>query len=242
MVGYAYDIGPRKSQRILAQAIRQGAMVWAQTIDQTNSQAVKGRLCEAENDSDAIWIELDVPVYNLETMIGRYYQLIINLTEARYLTVSDLIDIHQSSDKTIFIFTRPENIQVMQRRRFRREVPESSIPVYISWQETSANHNSEIKTPAVGKIANISRLGMSIKTNAELDKYLFVGDTIHIRFAFSVKEPELFTSAVICHKELLTKAEELLMGVQFMQNNQSRDFTERLQQNLSKYKSTNKGA
>ncbi len=241
MVGYAYDIGPRKSQRILTQAMRQGAMVWAQTIDQIESQSLKGKLRQPEDDNGVLWLELDRPADNLDALIGRYYQLVINLSEARYLTVSDLIDVHHNQDTTILVFNRPENIQVMQRRKFHREVPETSIPVYISWQETPANKNSGIKTPSVGKIANISRLGMSIKTSAELDRYLFVGDTIHIRFAFNVKEPELFTSAVICHKELITKSEELLLGVQFMQNNQSRDFTERLQQNLSKYKSTNKG-
>ncbi len=242
MVGYAYDIGPRKTKRILTQAMRQGATVWAQTIDPSNAQSLKGNLCESSDDDKVLLLKLGCPTDKLDTLVGRYYQLVINLSEARYLTVSDLIDIHHEQDETILVFNRPENIQVMQRRKFHRQIPETSIPVYISWQETPANKDSGLKTPSVGKIANISRMGMSIKTSPELDKYLFVGDTIHIRFAFNVKEPELFTSAVICHKELVPNSEELFLGVQFISNNQSRDFSERLQQNLSKHKSTNKGA
>ncbi|MFA5863454.1 MAG: PilZ domain-containing protein [Phycisphaerae bacterium] len=233
MVGYAYDLGPRQSARVIEQAVRQRATVWAETIEQIQPRAFSGSLVSC--NSEVILLHLaSQGQASFKPLAGQYYQILISLGETRYLTVCDLLEVQTRTEGLTVIFNRPKTIQVMQRRRFHRHVPGQAFAVYISWQETHENEKAKVNaTPALGKVRDLSMHGMSVQVQESLDNCLFIGDLVYIRFSLNVRDPEFFTSATVCHKEVRKEQSELIIGLQFVNTEQTSDFQTRLRTALT---------
>ncbi len=234
MVEYAYDLSPRQSSRIIEQSILNQSSVWAETIQQSYPHAVHGTLRKAGDDTIIIHLREENMDVSLTT--GQYYQLVISLEDVRYLTVSDLLEVQQGEEGRIMRFSKPKNLQVMQRRSRRRMEPDNSTPVYISWQQDELNSSNSDKTPAFGQIKEISAHGISVRVASPLNESLFIGDEVYLRFTPNVREGELFTPASICHKELDEQKSELILGLQFIRSKENVDFNIRLNQFLKNQK------
>lgn len=232
MTGYAYDLGPRQSSRIIEQSIRQHAGVWAEPIEDIQSRTFSGYFITANPDMIAFNLTTLTPD-DAMPVIGQYYQLLINLGETRYLAVSDILEAQAQKDGLMLIFTRPKCLQVMQRRHFHRHSPSQAFPVYLSWQEIAIeNEKDQITTPVLGQINDISMGGMSLRLPQNLDNHLFIGDTVYARFSLNVRDPEYLTSANVCHKEINRERTELVIGLQFLDNEENGDFQTRLRNSL----------
>ncbi len=245
MVGYAYDLGPRQSARIIEQSVRQRATVWAETIEQSQPRAFTGCLLAANAETLSLQLNIQGPD-SFMPVPGQYYQILINLGETRYLTVCDLVDVQNQPDACILVYSRPKNLQIMQRRHYHRHTLGQAFPVYISWQ-TPEDPEKTTNTPALGQVRNLSFYGMSACVPGNLDQHLFIGDTVYLRFSLNVRDPDFFTSATICHKELIKDKSELVIGLQFSNPEENGDFTTRLRTTLTPetitkdIKDTNKG-
>lgn len=233
MVGYAYDVGPRQSARVIEQAARQHAGVWAETIEQSQPRAFSGSIISC--NADVIMLQMNSLGHDTYTPIaGQYFQVLISVGETRYLTVSDLLEVQTRVDGVVLMFSRPKNLQVMQRRRYHRHIPGQAFPVYISWQEDEGETAGQANnTPALGQMKDLSLHGMSVRVPENLDNHLFIGDLVYLRFSLSVRETEYFSSATICHKELLRDRSELVLGLQFVNSEQNPDFVARLKSILT---------
>lgn len=233
MAGYAYDLGPRQSDRIIEQSVQQRASVWAETIDQSQPRALSGFLLSCNPEI----LTLQVNTTGLDTytpVAGQYYQLLITLDETRYLAVSDLLEVQKRVEGILLLFSRPKDLQVMQRRRFHRYIPGQAFSVHVSWQENPAlEGEKKAATPALGQIKDLSFCGMSLRMPSHLNDHLFIGDMVYLRFSLNVREPEFFTAATVCHKELRKEPAELIMGLQFVPAEQSPQFQSRLQAALT---------
>jgi len=240
MAGYAYDLGPRQSSRIIEQAIRQHANVWAETIEQSQPRAFSGYMISGT--AEMITIQLNVPCQDtFSPLMGQYYQLIISTSDTRYLTVCDLLEVQVRDESLFLVFSRPKNLQVMQRRCYCRHIPGQSIAVYLSWQKQDSDGETMVNTPALGQIKDLSLHGMSIRVPEKLDNHLFIGDTVYVRFSLNVREAEYFTSAQICYKELRHEQSELILGLQFLTAEENGEFQTRLRTALTQDIVTKKG-
>ncbi len=232
MVNYAYDISPKQSARVIGHSVKLKSTIWVEPIEPT--QFKKGLSTQiVSSDNTTITLLILRPDTEITFKSGEYYHLIFSLGEERYLGVSDFQLSKEEGDKKYLIFTRPKTLQVMQRRKYRRVKPAVSIPVYISWEQNE--QSTAHKTPAFGQVIEISTHGMSMKTSQTIDNYVFIGDTIYIRFNLSVHEPTYFTPATICHKRLNKEKSELILGLQFILSEENTDFLKRLSNALSKY-------
>jgi c-di-GMP-binding flagellar brake protein YcgR len=241
MAGYAYDLGPRQSTRIIEQSIRQHATIWAEPIEEMQSRTFSGYFITANPEMIAFNLATTNPE-EIAPVIGQYYQLLINLGETRYLAVSDILDVQQQNDGLMLIFSRPKQLQVMQRRHFHRHVPTQSLPVYLSWQEVADENEKEIiTTPVLGQIGDISIDGMAVRLPQNLDNHLFIGDTVYARFSLSVRDPEYLASASVSHKEPDRDRGELIIGLQFNDTTENGEFKTRLRNALMQNIVTKKG-
>jgi hypothetical protein len=245
MVGYAYDLGPRQSARIIEQSARQRATVWAETIEQSQPRAFNG--CLLYSTAETIVLQLNPPgPDSVAPVPGQYYQILISLGDSRYLTVCDLLEIQPPPNQGFLVFSRPKSLQVLQRRHHHRQLSGPAFPVYISWQ-TGDELEKAPHTPALGQVRDLSLYGLSARVPENLNNHLFIGDTVYLRFSLNVREPEYFTSATLCHKELIKNSPELIIGLQFSPAEENGDFSKRLQAALTPEaltkdsKDTNKG-
>jgi c-di-GMP-binding flagellar brake protein YcgR len=146
----------------------------------------------------------------------------------------------KQDDDLVLTFSRPQTVQIMQRRHFHRYTPGQSFPVFVSWQEIEGE-SSDIKTPALGQVRDLSLQGMSIQVPENLDQHLFIGDTVYVRFSLNVRDPEYFTSATICHKDFNKDKLELVIGLQFLDTEENGEFQTRLRSVLNQTFVTKKG-
>jgi c-di-GMP-binding flagellar brake protein YcgR len=244
MTGYAYDLAQHKSSRIIEQAARLKAIIWAETLEQPQPRSFSGIL--VKTDTETLHLQLNQPTLDGTTpMVGQYYQLIISMNDTRYLTVCDLREIQTENSNTFLIFSRPQSLQIMQRRHFHRLTPSQSFPAYVSWQEPEGEgeetKKDNIKTPVLGQVRNLSSCGMSIQVSETLDMHLFIGDTVYVRFSLNVRDPEFFTSASICYKELHMEKSELIIGLQFTNTEENGEFQTRLREALNQNIDMKKG-
>jgi c-di-GMP-binding flagellar brake protein YcgR len=236
MTGYAYDLGIRQSARVLEHAMRVQATVWAESIGQSEIRSFSGQISAV--DKETVWVKISVKSPDLGDLVpGQYYQLVICLDENRYLTVCDLLESQGGEEGPVLVFSRPKSLQVMQRRRFARCSPGHAYPVQISWETT----DEEVRTPVLGQIHDLSLHGLSVRVPDAMDSHLYIGDTVYVRFTLTVREPEYFTAAVICHKELQQESSELTVGLQFVQDRENEAFHTRLRSALIREGSLKKG-
>jgi len=236
MVGYAYELGTRQSARVLEQSARAHATVWAEIIDQSQPRAISGQI--AHVNPEVLVLDVCSDRTDLCDMLpGQYFQLVINLGENRYMTVCDLLEVQPGEEGPRMILTRPQNLQIMQRRRFARRAPDKSYPVYISWED----RHDGVNTPVLGQICDLSVHGMSIRLPGKVDNLVFIGDTIYARFTLGVRDPEYFTEAVVCHKDVGPDKSNLLIGVQFIDSGEDDTFQSRLQSALMQDSRLEKG-
>lgn len=236
MVQYAYLISTKQSNRIILQAAKMHVNCWVEPIC-SEGPALLGMCTTIEDANDkTITLSSEQIPSEFHLVPTQYYQLIFSVADERYLAISDLQNHRKKDDseKTYLIFTRPNTLQVMQRRRYHRIKPSVAIPVYISWKDQEELGES-YKSPAFGQIIELSTHGMSIKTAQSLDNHIFIGDTIYIRFNLHPHEPTYFTPATICHKQLDEFKSELTVGVQFILSDKNTDFLKRLAEAISKY-------
>jgi hypothetical protein len=253
MVGFAYDLGPRQSSRVIEQSVRQKCSVWTETIEQAQPRAFVGFLIAG--NSEVITLQLNGPIMDsYAPSTGQYYQLLITMGENRYLTVSDLLEVQPCTEGMMLIFTRPKNLQVMQRRHYHRYIPGQSFPVYISWtkqdhslaedeplEKDAKNSPPPQHSPALGQMRDISQQGISIRVPDTLDHHLFIGDSVTVRFSISVQEPEFCLESMICHKDLTPAHKELILGMEFMKLDENKELMNRLHHTLSHDIITKKG-
>jgi hypothetical protein len=213
MTGYAYDLAQHKSSRIIEQAARLKAIIWAETLEQPQPRSFSGIL--VKTDTETLHLQLNQPTLDGTTpMVGQYYQLIISMNDTRYLTVCDLREIQTENSNTFLIFSRPQSLQIMQRRHFHRLTPSQSFPAYVSWQEPEGECEETKKD--------------NIKT-------------VYVRFSLNVRDPEFFTSASICYKELHMEKSELIIGLQFTNTEENGEFQTRLREALNQNIDMKKG-
>lgn len=237
MVDYAHELGPKRSSRVLEQAMRMSSAVWAETIDESQPRSIAGRV--AEVDDEVLIVQVDPEQGDVgDLLAGRYYQLVMNVGENRYLAVCDLVDAESRQEAMKLVFSRPHSLQVMQRRSFARTVPNHALSVRISWQQ----RNEETDAPALGQICDLSISGMSVRMPDAFDSVLFVGDTVDLRFRLDANDPEFTIEAVIRHKELLRDRGDLLLGIEFVGGDENDAFRCKLSAALAAQTGMKKGS
>lgn len=234
MVSYSYELGEKQSARVLAQAVRMRSPVWAEAITQTTSRSLTGFLSHLDSQILQFDVQGDRATRE-ETLPGQYYQMVINLSDSRYMTVADLIEVQESSSSQTLIFARPISLQVLQRRRLARWTPGKAQPVYMSWE----GPDGQMTAPSMGQLSDLSLGGLSVRLPDTVDGCLFIGERVSVRFSLSTRQAEFATWATVCHKHVDVDHNEVIVGMQFIpeEGEKGHDFEDRLrtalQQQLS---------
>lgn len=148
-------------------------------------------------------------------LIGTYCDATMELGEARYLFSSDVVRVEPAGPiiRGVRIYmTRPEVIQVAQRRRFRRiQLPQAS-QVEIRWKNDDGSGGG-----GVGWLYNIGQDGLACRIDAALGDRLWIGQEIRINFALRPGELEHFIlDAVVCNKTPAGTPDRAILGMQFL--------------------------
>ncbi len=239
-MAFAIDLSERQSARTLEQAIRHQAATILETrlwpaadpivchLERAlgpEHKALTGAaglvlVCEPGGDAtgeDATPSaeDPDRVADRYRQLVGTYCDLIIRLGEHLYLAATDVLKVEKPSavhPEVRIHVSRPETLQVAQRRVYRRIQLGSSSKVRMSW-----TRDDEQPGEGIGWLCNVSAGGISCRVDAQLVDRLFIGEPLRVEFRLSPTDPETFAlDAVICNKTPAGSEGKMLIGMQFV--------------------------
>lgn len=228
MTSYSYELPAKQSSRVLEQAIRTRSPVWVETVNDPQPQSLTGSLVEADAEVVVLAVSSLSPMTKPPALAGQYCQLMISVSDTRYLAMCDLVQSEDRPDGPAMVFSRPRHVQVLQRRQWVRRVLGRACPVTISWEDAAGRP----VTPTQGQMCDLSLHGLAMRVPEQLDRYLFIGDRVHVRFSLSACEEEYVTRASVSHKERDKGRSDLVVGVEFASEAQDQVFQSRLAEAL----------
>lgn len=240
-MSYAIDLNQRQTARTLEQAVRYQASVMLEPRAWDGSEAVRCQLeaCELSSQSRRLYAAPlvlvtcpdDAPadttasglsgraaeakiVERFSPLIGTYCDGVIEMGENRYLFSADVTRVEPlgpGRPGARIYLTRPDVIQVAQRRRFRRIQLPQAAQVEIRWRNDDGSNAG-----GVGWLYNIGQDGIACRSDTLLADRLCIGQEVTIDFSLRPGEAEHFIlDAVVCNKTPAGTQDRTILGMQF---------------------------
>ncbi|MCH7813517.1 MAG: PilZ domain-containing protein [Planctomycetes bacterium] len=206
---FAYELDVRMSQRVLEQAVRRGAALTL-TPRQPGSQPWQGTILSGTPES--LWVELDTnggdsgPVRPSVCCDGE-----LDLEATRYIFASNVLAEVIDADGRRLEIVRPQQLQVVQRRRFWRAQLQDSSPVLL---ERLPGTNGDAWS-SMAAMMNVSVDGLAcLADRAEADA-VDVGERLRLIFHAAGSRESFAFDAVLRNKTPGGSPGQLVLGFQF---------------------------
>lgn len=227
-MAYAIDLSTRQTSRTLEQAVRHHAKVTMRPLAREADSLIICQL-EAIQPSKAAkrpsLVLVPQPAVNHDTpeprlgdfrdLVGTYCDITVHLGENRFLFSSDIVNVTQgdsSEDRVEIYVSRPDTIQVAQRRRFWRFKPAHSAQIRFEWTDMDGHPAN-----GAGWLCNVSGDGLACRTSAQTADQLGIGEKIVVNFALGEGRPDFYRlDAVLCNKTLAGSKNTMILGIQFL--------------------------
>jgi len=212
-VKYAIELNPRQSQRVLEQAIRVKAPVLIEPRTLESMEGLKGTLQGGSAENLQVYFcEPSIPVGAF--VPTSYCDARLFVGDNRYLFTTSVLELDTRGQPACLTLARPETIQVLQRRKFWRATLRESSEVSLHWSSSSG------EAEAVGALCNISPDGMACRLSRQDADAMFIGDPVRVRFALPFYDRTFDLTAVICNKTPGASSDSMLVGLQFVADEQ----------------------
>ncbi len=232
---FAIELSPRQSARTMEQAIRHRAEVLMEPRVWESQEPVTCRFEPSPDGggrregSGVIVLSYDLAVEappdvrlrmeEFYQLSGTYCDLAIRLGENVYLCSSDVTRVTKPLEPPsglLIHLSRPETLQVAQRRRYRRFPLADSTRVRITWRR-----EGEPPSEGTGWLCNVSADGLACRTDVNIGEQLFIGETVRVDFSLARTDPQRFVfDAVICNKTPAGTQGKMIVGLHFLIDSQ----------------------
>jgi hypothetical protein len=158
--------------------------------------------------------------WDYRELLGVYCDASLLLGEHRYFFSTDVVGVEtdaQPDGNTFLTLSRPEQIQVAQRRRYRRINLAHSTQVSLQWkgEQDEANYG-------IGWLCNISQDGLACRTESPTADRLCIGEPLHVEFNLGGGEEMHYTiKAMLCSKTPAGSQGKIILGMQFLANEEN---------------------
>ncbi len=168
-------------------------------------------------------------------LLGVYCDVSLLMGEHRYFFNVDVVGVEtdaQPPSDTYLTLACPEQIQVAQRRRYRRINLAHSTQVSLQWT------GEEKKTiRGIGWLCNISQDGLACRTEATNADQLCIGEPLYVEFNLGGGEDSHYSmDALLCSKTPAGSQGKIILGIQFLadsSNEKSSKSVEALKKHLA---------
>lgn len=235
-MAYAIDLSARQSSRTLEQAVRHHAEILIYPRIIADGDPIVSRLVSIETPigwqsrRPCLVLETfnglniqpnctadkgDSEATTLDSLVGTYCDVMLQLGENRYLFCSDVVAVQGPSGsgaRPRMYLARPESMQVAQRRRSWRFRPAQSSRVELTWINAEKS-----KTEGIGWLCNVSAEGLACRCEMAVAEQLGIGEQITLSFALTPGDPERFVlDSVLCNKTPAGTEGTMILGLQFL--------------------------
>ena len=200
------DLTQRQAARVLAQALR--TRVRLEIESRSREGTISGSLASAENSTLCVELHdhgVDTP---LAGQIGSFCDVRAVLSGHLYLFSTCIVDVLESTVPQRLLLAVPDTMQIVNRRRFDRTIPQEHIPLHM-WPGGSQH-------PFVGTLTDIGPAGLGCQMpRRDLEHLLLIDDEVRVRFQLPAGGESFDLEAIVCVKSPSGDSEHLNVGLEF---------------------------
>lgn len=201
------NLTARQAARVLEQAVRTHVRVVLEPRSRVDLGAFEGVVgCREGN-----LLRVDLPNYEHRTtlieLIGAFCDARLHLDAELYLFTTNILDVVDDLEPPRLLLAIPEQLQVLNRRRFERTSAVIASQARL-WPDG--------QPAAVGLLASVSASGAAVNLpGPDADEYLYVGDAVRVNFEIAGFNGRFELPATICNKSLNADRSVLTVGLEF---------------------------
>jgi len=206
---YAYPLGRQQSVRSVEQAVRCEAQV--SLVLRTEAEpCVVGQVVAGTQES--LWIALEAePAPPIEVLPTVFCDGELKLGGALYLFSTSVLGVRDGESGRMLEIVRPDELEIVQRRRFLRASVRESSPVRLSLPAEAGAEPWSCR----GSVLNLSVDGMACLTGQRDTDAVAVGERIHLEFELPQADETFAVEAVVRSKTPAGTEHRVVLGVQF---------------------------
>lgn len=206
-MSFTINLTARQVTRLLEQFARSSPQIQLEFRPRHGPEQVRGRVAGLERGVLLAALENASPD-DLAELVGACVDVEIEQAGERYIFASALTAIAVGPNSRCIQLVVPDNIQVLNRRRFERTSATLASQVRINVPGHEAT--------AIGLLEDIGGSGLSANLPGQnADDYLFVGDHVQVTFEIAGFDGHFTLPCVICTKEYRPAAQTLNVGLMF---------------------------
>jgi Tfp pilus assembly protein PilZ len=215
---FAYPLDRRRSARILEQAARSHARVTLQPRSPGDAPELAGVIVAAAPESFCVQLDEGMPDVP-PSAASVCCDACLRLGSDQYLFDTSIMAVIDTDTPTRLEVARPDTVQIMQRRRFRRTAVRGSSPVTVRTVGGGA---------ASGTLLNASVDGVACRVATEAADRAKIGDTVRIQFELADPPQSFDLAAVVRSKTPAATEFQTIVGLQFAYGREDREQRHRL--------------
>ncbi len=206
---FAYQLDVRMSQRVLEQAVRRGAALTL-TPSEPGTQPWPGTILSGTPES--LWLEVDANVGDSGSLRPSVCcDAELDLEATRYIFASNVLAEVVDADPRRLEIARPQQLQVVQRRRFWRAHLQESSPVLLDWLPGTNGGAWSCRAAMM----NVSVDGLACLADRADADAVDVGERLRLIFQAAGSRESFAFDAVLRNKTPGGSAGQLVLGFQF---------------------------
>lgn len=205
---YGIDLNARQAGRVFEQAIRTQATILLEPSVWGYFDGLKGFI--GSGDERTLMVEItESPPQPLEGVRGLYCDVEMVVGGHRYMFCSDIVEVVAVGGRESLVLSRPETLQVAQRRQFWRTAlaEPSLVSLVVPGREDE---------PYVASLYNISQDGMACRADGSAADGVMIGDEVRTVFDLPRCSQRFDLRAVVCNKTPSADPEKMILGLQFV--------------------------
>ena len=213
---FSHELNDRQSARVIEQAIRACAPMRVDPHHTSGTEALTVQLIDANDDRLTFLFAPNQAAMSEKFLPGQYCQVQFSLNGGVYsITVHDIaIEIPSTSlNERVapchLVTSRPNVIQILERRKFVRTRLTKHTPVTIRWLQEDRL--------AEASLFNMGGGGLAFRIAKDFADRIHIGDRMETTFELPGL-PRRFTLQVsICNKTIASDDASVIVGAQFQE-------------------------
>ena len=206
-MAFSCELNDRQSARVMEQAIRAGTPMRLDPHHASGSEALCVQLVDDNPERLTFRYASTQAALAEELISGQYCQVQFALNGAIYMISVHIVAIEAAEGR--LLTSRPNVVQLLERRKFARIQLATRTPVAIRWLDQDRL--------AEASLFNIAGGGLAFKISKDFGDKIHVGDLMEVAFELPGLPRRLQFKISICNKTVASDDLSVIVGAQFQE-------------------------
>lgn len=212
---FKHELNDRQSARIIEQAIRASTPMRVEPHHTSGSEVLTVQLIDAKDDRLIFLIPADQALVAEKFIPGQYCQVQFSLNGGLYSASVHIMAIEipdgcsANNPPRHLVTSRPNVVQILERRKFVRTQLAGRTPVMIRWPQENR--------VAEASLFNIGGGGLAFRIGKDHGERIHIGDQMEATFELPGLARRFTFALSMCNKTVSADNTSVIVGAQFLE-------------------------